>query len=360
MSKKTTLEGLRAQIDEIDTSLLDLLSQRADYARKIAEAKQDTAPEDPVYCPEREAQVLRRLAERNRGSLGNREVAGIFREIMSACLALEQRLEIGFLGPQGTFTHQAALKHFGRSAQFRGLGSIGEVFRETEAETVKYGVVPVENSSEGSVGHTHDLLLDSPLLIVGEVGVRIRHCLLGSTSDLSGIRTVYSHQQSFQQCRGWLEAHLPACEQIGVNSTAEVARRIQNDPAAGVIAGVDVSDLHGLQVIERNIEDVPGNTTRFLVIGGHPVAPSGTDKTSVLFSARNRPGALARLLQPLSDHGVSMTRIESRPTRQADWRYVFFIDVEGHRQDKAVQAALARLEEQASFFKWLGSYPATT
>ncbi len=360
MAERITLEGLREQIDEIDVSLLELLNRRASHAARIAEVKQGKAPGDPLYCPERETQVLRNLVEGNNGPLDSRQLTNIFREIMSACLAIEWPLEIGFLGPQGTFTHEAALKHFGRSARFKGLSSIREVFRETEAGTVSYGVVPVENSSEGSVNHTLDLLMDSPLLIVGEVEMRIHHCLLGLATDVSRIKTVYSHQQSFQQCRGWFSENLPGCEQISVNSTADAARYAQTSAEIAAVAGAGVAGLYGLMLIRRNIEDASGNTTRFLVIGNHRVTPSGTDKTSILCSTRNRPGALVRLLQPLSSHGVSMTRIKSRPVRRTNWRYVFFIDVEGHCEDEAVRDALAQLEDEAGFFKSLGSYPRGT
>ncbi len=357
MAEKNTLERLRARIDELDADLLDLLNRRARLATDVAQVKQDTAPNLPVYRPEREAALLQRIVERNRGPLSDADAAKLFREIMSVCLALEQELRIGFLGPQGTFTHAAAFKHFGRSVRLKSLDSIDEVFRETEAKTVAYGVVPVENSTEGSVNHTLDRLMGSPLLITGEVELRVNHCLLGGGEDRAAITTVYSHQQSFQQCRRWFAAHLPACEQISVNSTADAARRAQENPGAAAIAGAGVAEAYGLRVLEKNIEDDPGNTTRFLIVGDHPVPPTDNDKTSVLVSTRNRPGALMRLLQPLSDHNVSMTRIESRPARQANWQYVFFIDMEGHCSEEPLKAALAALAEEAGFFKLLGSYP---
>ncbi len=357
MSEKDTLEQLRARIDELDAGLLDLLNQRARYAREIAEVKQGVSPDTPLYCPEREAGLLRRVIEHNRGPLSDEEAAKLFREIMSACLALEQELEIGFLGPQGTFTQEAAFKHFGRSVRLKSLDGIDEVFRETEAKAVAYGVVPVENSTEGSVHHTLDRLMDSPLTIVGEAELRIHHCLLGLSQDPSEIKAVYSHHQPFQQCRRWLASRLPACEQISVNSTADAARRAKEDQGAAAIAGIGVAERYGLCVIEKNIEDDPDNTTRFLIIGDHPVPPTGNDKTSVLVSTRNRPGALVRLLQPLSEHGVSMTRIESRPARQANWQYVFFVDMEGHCDDEPLKTALEALNREAGFFKLLGSYP---
>ncbi len=356
MAEKNTLEQLRTRIDKLDADLLDLLNQRARYAQEIAEVKKDTMPDVPLYRPEREAELLQRIIERNRGPLSDEEAARLFREVMSACLALEQELKIGFLGPQGTFTQEAAVKHFGRSVRLKSLGSIDEVFRETEAKTVSYGVVPIENSTEGSVNHTLDRLMSSPLVITGEVELRVHHCLLGTAADLSGIKTVYSHQQPFQQCRHWFAAHLPACEQVSVNSTADAARRARENPAAAAIAGLGVAELYGLQVIAKNIEDDPDNTTRFLIIGHHPMPPTGSDKTSILVSTRNRPGALLRLLQPLSAHGVSMTRIESRPAQQKNWQYVFFIDMEGHCDDASLKAALAELNKEAGLFKLLGSY----
>ena len=357
MANKETLEKLRVCIDEIDTGLLDLLNRRANCAKKIAEIKKSTSPDTPLYRPEREAELLRRIAERNHGPLGDRDAINLFREIMSVCLALEQEFKIGFLGPEGTFTHEAALKHFGRSVELKGCDSIEEVFRETEAETVSYGVVPVENSTEGSVNHTLDRLMDSPLIITGEVGLRVHHCLLGTGDSLADIKVVYSHQQPFQQCRRWLALHLPACEQLNVSSTADAAIRAKDTPNTAVIASAATAELYDLRVIERNIEDDPDNTTRFLIVGGCPVPPTGNDKTSILVSTRNRPGALVGLLKPLSKHGVSMTRIESRPARQTNWQYVFFIDMEGHREDGSLKTALTELGEEAGFFKLLGSYP---
>ena len=354
---RDALKELRVRIDEIDVALLELLNRRASCAADVGKVKKDLAPGAPLYRPERETELLRRIVELNQGPLGDQDTARLFREIMSACLSLEQALEVGFLGPQGTFTHEAAFRHFGRSVRLKSLDSIEEVFRETEARTVTYGVVPIENSADGSVNHTLDCLTLSPLKIIGEVELRIHHCLLGSGGDRSGIKTVYSHQQSFQQCRRWFALHLPACEQVSVNSTADAARRAKQDLAAAAIAGVGVAELYGLQVIEKNVEDHPDNTTRFLIVGDHAVPPSSNDKTSILVSTRNRPGALVRLLQPLSDRGVSMTRIESRPAREANWQYVFFIDMEGHCEEEPVKSALAALGEEAGFFKLLGSYP---
>ena len=301
--------------------------------------------------------MLRRILGRNRGPLRDGEIVTVFREIMSACRALEQGLRVGFLGPRGTFTHEAAFKYFGHSVEVAGCDSIDEVFRETEAETVSYGVVPVENSAEGAVNYTLDRLMDSPLTITGEIELRIHHCLLGRAEDLSGIRTVYSHQQSFQQCRRWFAAHLPSCERVSVDSTADAARRARADPGSAAVAGAGVAGLYDLRVIERNIEDDPDNTTRFLIVGRHPVPPTGNDKTSILVSTRNRPGALVDLLRPLSQHGVSMTRIESRPARRANWQYVFFIDAEGHCEEEPLKTVLATLDGETDFFKLLGSYP---
>ena len=357
MVDKDPLEQLRARIDTLDDELLGLVNQRAHCAEEIARIKKETLPEESLYRPEREAEILQRIVKQNQGPLSDEQAAQLFREIMSLCLALEQPHQIGFLGPQGTFTQAATLKHFGHSVRLKSLDTIDEVFRETEAKTVSYGVVPVENSTEGSVNHTLDRLIDSPLTIVGEVELRIHHCLLGTAADLSDVKSVYSHQQPFQQCRRWFSMHLPTCEQVSVSSTAEAASRAAENPNAAAIAAAAVAGMYGLRVICPNIEDDPDNTTRFLIIGDHSVPPSGDDRTSILVSTRNRPGALVRLLRPLSEHGISMTRIESRPAQQVNWQYVFFIDMEGHGEQQPLKSALEKLSEEAGFFKLLGAYP---
>ena len=323
----------------------------------MAEVKRAHDPAAFFYRPEREAQILRDVKARNQGPLDSEEVTRIFREIMSACLALEQPLSIAFLGPAGTFTQTAALKHFGHSVSTVSMGSISDVFQEVETGNCHYGVVPVENSTEGVVSHTLDMFLNSSLQICGEVTLRIHHNLLSTVADLAAVKKVYSHQQSLAQCRGWLDRHLPGVPREPVGSNAEAARLVKDDPEAAAIAGETAAEIYGLSAIAQNIEDEPGNTTRFLVIGRQAVPPSGDDKTSLLLSTKNEAGGLHKLLTPLADHGVSMSRIESRPSRRGNWDYVFFVDIQGHREDPRLSKALAALRESAGMCRVLGSYP---
>jgi len=267
------------------------------------------------------------------------------------------RVRVSFLGPEATFTHEAALRHFGEGAELLPVASIEAVFDEAEAGRSDFGVVPVENSTEGVISHTLDMFACSPLSICGEVVLRINHNLLGSGGDLSSIERVMSHQQSFAQCRKWLDAHLPAAERIPVSSNAEAARRAADDARAAAVASAIAAQTYGLEIIAANIEDEPNNTTRFLVIGSRKVSATGSDKTSLLIAAKNQPGALFRLLAPFAQREISMTRIESRPARSGMWEYVFFIDIQGHAEDANVHEALAELQENASLLKVLGSYP---
>ena len=356
MSEQQKLDRIRAQIDALDAQLQELLNQRARFAQEVAQVKRDTGDQNHFYRPEREAQVLQEIKDRNQGPLSDEEMARLFREIMSACLALEQPLAIAFLGPEGTFTQAAARKHFGHSVTTVPLSTIDEVFREVASGAAHYGVVPVENSTEGVVSHTLDMFMQSQLKICGEVQLRIHHLLL-SNSSMDEVQQVYSHQQSLAQCREWLDRHLPNAERIAVSSNAEAARRVRDKAGAAAIAGEAAAEIYGLEVLAHNIEDEPDNTTRFLVIGDHVVPHSGRDKTSLLVSAQNRAGALYGLLTPFVQHGISLTRIESRPSRRGMWEYVFFVDIEGHVDDPVVADALAALSAQASVCKVLGSYP---
>lgn len=351
------LTTLRERIDELDARIEALISERAQCAVDVAKAKQAAGENGDFYRAEREAEILRRVMERNRGPLSNEEMARLFREIMSACLALEERMSIAFLGPEGTFTQAAALKHFGHSVLTTPLATIDEIFREVESGAAHYGVVPVENSTEGVITHTLDRFVNSTLNICGEVQLRIHHFLLGKGERLEEVVRVYSHRQSLAQCHRWLDRHLPGVEQIDVSSNAEAARRAAAEPGAVAIAGETAGEIYGLTPMARNIEDEPENTTRFLVIGRRSPAPTGQDKTSFLISTENKPGALYRLLEPLNRHGISMTRIESRPSRRGTWDYIFFVDIEGHAEDEQVAAALGQLESDANLFKILGSYP---
>ncbi len=353
---RTPIKTLRGKIDALDEKIQALIGERAQLALEIAETKQRTG-ENNFYRPEREAEVLRNVLARNRGPLSEEAMARLFREIMSACLALESPLRIAFLGPEGTFTQEAALKHFGRSVETIPLAAIDEVFREVESGNAQFGLVPVENSTEGVINHTLDMFMASPLKICGEVELRIHHHLLGKGNDPAGARRVVSHQQSLAQCREWLDANLPGVERAAVASNAEAARLAAADVGVLAIAGDSAARLYELKIYASNIEDRPDNTTRFLVIGTLETAPSGNDKTSLLVSSRNRPGALQRLLAPLAQNRINMTRIESRPSHQSMWEYVFFIDIEGHAQERKVAKALALLEKEAAFLKLLGSYP---
>jgi chorismate mutase/prephenate dehydratase len=343
----------REQIDQLDDEMLKLANRRAALAQQIGHLKGDEA----VLRPEREAQVLRRLQKNNSGPLSNAAVAQLFTEVMSQCRALEAPLTIAYLGPEGTFTQAAALKHFGHSVHTDSLLGIDEVFRDVEAGACHYGVVPVENSTEGVITHTLDMFLHSPLKITGEVQLRVHHNLLSAAEGVGAVKRIYSHQQSLAQCRGWLDEHLAGVERTAVSSNAEAARLAAQDKQAAAIASREAAAIYGLRVLTANIEDEPDNTTRFLVIGRENVPPSGKDKTSLLVSASNKPGALHGLLSPFSQHGISMTRIESRPSRRGVWEYVFFVDIEGHASDGNVALALEELRGEAAMLKVLGSYP---
>ncbi len=351
------LEKLRREIDRLDDELVRLLNQRASLAQQAGHLKNGA----PAYRPEREAQILRRVSEASAGPLSGKRMAAVFREIISACRALEEPLRVTYLGPEGTFSEQAVRKHFGAAVEALPEPSVDEAFRRCESGAAQFTVVPAENSTEGVVGRTLDLLLTTPLAICGEVELRVHQNLLGR-GETKAIRRLYSHSQSLAQCAGWLAQHLPGVEKIAVASNAEAAQRAAREEGCGAIAGEAAAERYGLHVLARAIEDSPNNTTRFLVLGNVAPAPTGRDRTSLVMSAENKPGAVHALLTPLARHGVSMTRIESRPSRQSLrgglWEYVFFIDVDGHQRDAAVAQALAELKDKAPFLKVLGSYPA--
>jgi chorismate mutase/prephenate dehydratase len=350
---KEQLNQLREQIDRLDDELLKLVNRRAALAQQIGHLKLNSV----VLRPEREAQVLRRVQESNAGPLSNKAVAQLFTEIMSQCRALEAPLTVAYLGPEGTFTEAAALKRFGSAIIELSCATIDEVFSAVQSGVAHYGMAPVENSTEGAIGRTLDLLMQSPLQVCGEVLLPIHQCLLSQGCELSAVKTVYSHPQSLGQCQGWLNAHLPHAARIPVASNAEAARMASEDPHSVAIAGSQAAAHFGLKICMENIEDDANNTTRFLVLGNQQVAPSGNDKTSLVMSAANRPGAVHDLLVPLVRNGVSMTKLESRPARSGLWEYVFYVDIEGHQADAKVAAALAELKQVAAFVKVLGSYP---
>ena len=370
------IADLRGRIDAVDRQLHTLLNERAALARQVGISKSTQGRLVDFYRPEREAQVLRMALERNAkaraagraaareptangAALRDEEIVRLFREIMSACLAQEEPLKIGFLGPEGTFSQSAVYKHFGHSARALPLSTIDEVFHEVEAGNADFGVVPIENSTEGSVNHTLDRFLSSPLHICGEVELRIRQNLMGKLKSLREIKRVCSHPQSLAQCRQWLQTNLPDVELIPESSNAEAARRARDEKGTAAIAGETAAEVYGLTVLCADIEDRPDNTTRFLVIGRRMFGPSGHDRTTLLVSTGHTeaPGALHRLLEPLARNNVSLSRIESRPSQRRKWDYVFFIDLEGHIDDPPVAKALARLKTRASLYRVLGSYP---
>lgn len=346
------IESIRKRIDALDRRLVKLLSARARLAQRVGRLKAGAA-----YRPEREAQVLRGILAENRGPLSNPALARLFTEIISACRALEDSLKVVYLGPPGTFSQEAAVKHFGGLAALVPCASIDEVFRQVETGAAGYGVVPVENSTEGAIGRALDLLLSTPSKICGEVMLPIRQCLMNRSGRLGDVGKVYSHAQSLAQCQQWLARNLPKAERVAVVSNAEAARLAARERRAAAIGPRTASALYGLKLIARNVEDEGKNTTRFLVIAEHDAAPSGRDKTSLVMSTRNVPGAMHELLTPLAVNQVSMSRLESRPSRTGLWEYVFYVDLEGHQQDPAVARALAELKQKASLLKILGSYP---
>ncbi|PHV11366.1 prephenate dehydratase [Chitinimonas sp. BJB300] len=349
-----TLKSHRDAIDALDVHILKLLNERAGHARSIGELKGSGL----VYRPEREAQVLARIRQLNVGPLTDESVAKLFREIMSACLSIERPLTIAYLGPEGTFSQSAAIKHFGHAAVTQSCASIDEAFRVVEARSADYVVAPVENSTEGAVGRTLDLMVSTPLRVCGEVELRIHHHLLRREEGFDGIRRVYSHAQSLAQCHEWLNDNLPVeVERVSVSSNAEAARLASLDGSCVAIAGDAAAERFGLNKLVENIEDEPNNTTRFLVLGYHETTPSGRDKTSLVMSAQNQPGAVHQLLSPLAENGVSMTKFESRPSRTGLWEYVFFVDIEGHAAEEKVQNTLNALRQRAAFVKVLGAYP---
>ncbi len=354
------IKNLRLKIDALDAELLGLLNRRAAVVRKVGALKGGKR----AYRPERESEILRRVAEHSARSgdsegLPPRSAAAVFREVISACRALEQDIRVAYLGPQGTFSEQAVRQHFGQGVATEPTATIDEAFRSAESGASQFAVAPAENSTDGVVGRTLDLLLTTPLRICGEIELRVHQNLLSKMKSSKGVKKIYSHAQSLAQCNGWLGQNLPRAERVPVGSNAEAARRAATERGAAAIAGEATAALYKLNLLARGIEDDPNNTTRFLVLGDLDPAPTGKDRTSLVMSAENKPGAVHALLTPIAANGVSMSRIESRPARarSARWEYVFFIDLEGHQNDARVAAALGELKQRAPFLKILGSYP---
>jgi chorismate mutase/prephenate dehydratase len=353
------LETIRARIDDLDQRIAELINERARWAQKVGVTKGRHGGPADYYRPEREAQVLRGVVARNKGPLTDEEMVRLFREIMSACLAQEEPLKVGYLGPEGTFSQTAVYKHFGHSVRALPLATIDEVFHEVESASADFGVVPIENSTEGTVNHTLDMFLSSPLKICGEVELRVRQHLLGNMPSLEHVVRVCAHPQSLAQCRAWLKEYLPGAMLVDVSSNAEGARRARDEAGTAAIAGDAAAEVYGLEKLVADIEDRPDNTTRFLVIGRKLFPPSGADRTTLLISSTKTDdaGALYRLLEPMAEHGVNLSRIESRPSRRRKWHYVFFLDIDGHAEDPHVAKALAKLRRRADLFRVLGSYP---
>ena len=350
------LDEWRSRINILDNQILNLLNQRAEAALKIGDLKRHSGA--PVYAPEREAEVLRRIADANAGPLTPEMTRAVWREILSACRALEEPVTIAFLAPVGTFTHQAAILRFGESGAYRPARTIVDTFEEVERGRAQYGVVPVENSTEGAVSVTLDRLADSDVTICGESYLDVAQQLLSRATDLGEVKRVLSHPQGLAQCRRWLAEHLPEVPTEETTSTAAAAELAAADATVAAIASELAGRMYGVPTLRARIEDNRNNATRFLVIGRTPVGPTGRDKTSILFAMRNEPGALHGILAAFAQRGINLSKIESRPARQRPWEYVIFVDFEGHRDTPAVESALADVRARTLFLKVLGSYPA--
>ncbi len=350
------LDDWRSRINNLDDEILKLLNQRGTAALRIGELKRQQ--DLPYFIPEREAQVLERLVAQNPGPLGPDAIRVIWREILSASLALEHPLPVAYLGPPGTFTHQAATRRFGSSAQLLPVHTIAEIFDEVERNRAEFGVVPVENSTEGAVNVTLDRLIDSDVTITGEMTLDISQHLISRATELAAVKMVCSHPQGLAQCRAWLAAHLPEAAMEETASTSGAVERARDDATVAAIASDMAAAVHGVPILRPRIEDNPSNSTRFLVIGRRAVPPTGRDKTSILFAMRNEPGSLYRILEPLAGAGINLSKIESRPAKRRSWEYVMFVDFDGHRDTPAVTSALAELTARTLFLRVLGSYPA--
>ncbi len=351
------LAGLRDEIDAIDAQVLELLNRRAKIALRVGEVKRAVDPDAQVFRPEREAQVVRRLEGLNAGPLAREAIGPIFREVMSACRSLERSAVVAYLGPEGTYSEQAVILQFGRAVSRRACATIDEIFREVEAKASDFGVIPIENSTEGTVNRSLDLLLNSPLRICGEVALAIHHHLLTKSGAMTGVTRICAHPQALAQCANWLDRHHPAIEPVPVASNGLAAKMASDDETVAAIAGDLAIERYGLIAVADHIQDLARNTTRFAVIGSIDTMSSGRDQTSIVFSVANQAGAVHEAIEPLARHGVSMTRFESRPARTGVWVYHFYIDVEGHESEPKVAAALAELKGRAGFFKVLGAYP---
>lgn len=351
---------LRQKIDSLDQQILELVNERARTAQAVGDLKHAHHEQGPVFRPEREAQVIRALQSANKGPIADKAIDSIWSQIISVCRGLEKEIRVAYLGPTGSFSEQAALEYMGEDISGVPCPDFDEVFRRVESDGADVGMVPVENSTEGAVNRTLDLLLNTPVRIVGEHTIVIRHCLLTKSGTMDGVTRVMAHPQALAQCQHWLGMNQAQLTREPVASNAEAARIASEDPTVAAIASDIAARAWGLEVVAEGIQDDPSNRTRFLAIGKIDTLPSGADKTSLILAVPNEPGAVYKMLAPLADHGVSMYRFESRPARTGQWEYYFYVDIEGHRQDAAVAKALSELQTRCAFFKVLGSYPRQT
>lgn len=354
------IKKIRDKIDSLDNEILELLNERAQQAVEISKEKEKSKSNDNFYNPEREAQVIRRIKELNKGPLSEDNIQRLYREIMSACLSLEAPLKVSYLGPEGTYTQLAAKNHFGSSILAMPCPSVEEVFASVEKRDSHYGVVPVENSTQGIVSSTLDMFMKSNLRISGEIELLINHNILSKSKSINDIKKIYAHPQSFSQCKQWISKNIPNAEKINSSSNAEAALISAEESNSASIASEVAADIYKLNILNKNIEDNQNNSTRFLVIGERDTEPSGNDKTSIIVSTKNDSGALYELLEPLSKNNVSMTRIESRPSQHNNWEYIFYLDLNGHIKDQSLKKANEEIKKEASLYRFLGSYPAAS
>jgi chorismate mutase/prephenate dehydratase len=351
------LSGYRKEIDRIDDEILRLLNERSKSVIEIGKLKKQKDADANLHTPAREAAIIDRLMRQSQGPFPTDAIRSVYREIMSASLSLEGPQKVAYLGPRATFTHMACMQKFGSSAQYVPVNSIKDVFSEVERGRAHFGVVPIENTTEGVVNHTLDMFIDSNLLIYGEVLQEVSHNLLSKSGVVDEVKKIYSHPHAIAQCRNWLETNLPHVPVSEVASTARAAEICVDDPSAGAIASELAAQLYGLKIIKSRIEDNMNNFTRFLVLSQKPPERTGKDKTSLMFSVKDKVGALYDLLRPFASHGLNMTKIESRPSRRKAWEYIFFVDVEGHMEEERVKKAIEDIKGRCLFMKVLGSYP---
>ncbi len=351
-----TLQKLRDQIDQIDIKTLNLLSKRAIIAKQVAKVKSKSKNKN-IFRPERESQIIRDIIKLNKGPLTDNNLEIIYKEIISSCLSLETEINVSYLGPTGSFSNLALKKFFGSMVSTVCRHSIIDIFADVVSSSVNYGIVPIENSNQGSIAQTLELLIDKPTMICGEINLNVRHFLLSKTKNISSISEIYAHEQTFLQCKDWINKNLHKCKKNIVSSNSEAARKAQLKKNSAAIASENCAREYNLRILKKNIQDFSNNVTRFIIIGNNTIGMSKDDKTSIVVSAANKPGSLYSLLQPLSKNNISMTKIESVPTKRKNWEYIFFLDIEGHSEEPKIKKALNSIKRKSTFYKNLGSYP---